>query len=160
MYIISHRGNINGPAKELENNQDHINTLLKLTPFHIEIDLWYSTINDNHTNYFLVGHDKPDKLLKINMSDCARVLYHCKNKKCLEKLNENWHGDSMHYFWHEEDKYTLTSKGKIIVYPGKEILKDSIVMLPEKGNYSLSELKLASAVCTDYPFKYWSMLCN
>lgn len=159
MLIISHRGNINGPGKEIENDQDHINTLLKITPFHIEIDLWCSMQTNTIYDYY-VGHDKPNEKLKITIENSARVLYHCKNKKCLEKLKENWHGDTMHYFWHETDSYTLTSKNKIIVYPGREILKDSIVMLPERGNYSIEELKKASAVCTDYPFKYWSLLCN
>ena len=50
------------------------------------------------------------------------------------------------YFWHETDTLTLTSKGYIWVYPGKQIVKNSIAVLPEIFNDNISE---CVGICSD-----------
>ena len=37
----------------------------------------------------------------------------------------------MHSFMHDQDDATLTSKGYIWVYPGKRLVPDCIVVLPD-----------------------------
>jgi hypothetical protein len=59
MLLIAHRGNINGPNIELENNPDYILNTLKLG-YDCEIDVW--KIN----NKLLLGHDKPDYKIDLN----------------------------------------------------------------------------------------------
>jgi hypothetical protein len=59
MKLIAHRGNINGPNKEKENNPDYIFTALKLG-YDAEIDIWY--IN----NKWYLGHDNPVFEIKYN----------------------------------------------------------------------------------------------
>ena len=52
MILISHRGNINGPRKELENKPQYIENALKLG-YDVEIDVW------SIDRVFYLGHDKP-----------------------------------------------------------------------------------------------------
>ena len=50
-----------------------------------------------------------------------KILMHFVN---LEKIKSN-------YFWHQNDDYTITSKGYIWAYPGKKLNKNAIYVLPE-----------------------------
>ena len=56
-----------------------------------------------------------------------------------------------HYFWHEEDDYTITSKGFIWTYPGKKLFSNSICVLPENANYKNINCK---GICSDFIDKY------
>ena len=51
MIYISHRGNINGPNKKLENNPNYIKDAIK-KGFSVEVD-----VNFKNNNFYL-GHDK------------------------------------------------------------------------------------------------------
>jgi len=58
----------------------------------------------------------------------------------------------IHCFWHQEDDVTLTSKGYIWTYPGKDLTENSIVVMPEKylekwWEYSFKKCR---AICSDY----------
>ena len=55
--IISHRGNINGPRRELENKPRYINQALELG-YDVEIDVWWKE------DEFWLGHDEPQ--FKVN----------------------------------------------------------------------------------------------
>ena len=44
-----------------------------------------------------------------------------------------------HYFWHQEDDYTITSKGIIWAYPGKKLTNNSICVLPELFNKHIED---------------------
>jgi hypothetical protein len=63
------------------------------------------------------------------------VWWHCKNFAALDKLQ----GSNLNYFWHQEDDHTLTSKGFIWTYPGKEIGINNVIVMPENV-MSLDEL--------------------
>ena len=56
-----------------------------------------------------------------------------------------------HYFWHQEDDYTITSKGIIWTYPGKLLLKNSICVLPELFN---KQILNCLGICSDYIQNY------
>jgi hypothetical protein len=56
------------------------------------------------------------------------------------------------YFWHQDDKYTLTSKNKIWVHPSAKLLKDSICVLPEISRNE--DLSLCYGICSDYIMRY------
>jgi hypothetical protein len=51
------------------------------------------------------------------------------------------------YFWHQEDKYTLTSKGNIWVYTGEELLPNSICVMPENHHYD--DISKCYGICSD-----------
>ena len=56
-----------------------------------------------------------------------------------------------HYFWHQEDDYTITSKGYIWTYPSKKLLPNSICVLPEKASYKSFN---CLGICSDFIEKY------
>ena len=56
-----------------------------------------------------------------------------------------------HYFWHQEDDYTITSRGFIWTYPGKKLFPNSICVLPEHANYKDINCK---GICSDFIDKY------
>jgi len=53
--------------------------------------------------------------------------------------------DNIHCFWHQEDDVTLTSKGYLWTYSGKELTENSIAVLPEKK----PDVEVAG-ICSDY----------
>lgn len=140
MKLIAHRGNISGPNKR-ENAVEHIQHALSLG-FDAEVDVWYS-------NGWWLGHDKPMYLIDNlhTLFDNSKIWWHCKNFAALEMLKDS----GLNYFWHQDDNHTLTSKGYIWTYPGMEIGRTNIVVMPEL-TMSVDEIKLLNAwgVCSDY----------
>jgi hypothetical protein len=96
-----------------------------------------------------LGHDEPqfevdDKWLTERMNN---LWVHCKNVELL-----NWiRSTSLHWFWHEEDTLTLTSKGYVWVYPGKQPIIGSIAVMPEIHNEDVSK---CLGVCSDIISRY------
>ena len=140
MIYISHRGYINGVDEKIENNPNNIAELLEKN-IHVEVDVRY--YNDS----FYLGHDDPKYKIDVNFLKHKNLWCHAKNFKTLEEIRKI----DCHYFWHQEDDYTLTSKGFIWVYPGKPLIKDSIAVLPEKFKQDLS---ICYGICTDKINKY------
>jgi len=121
MKLISHRGNTNG-SSNLENSPLYIHKAIN-AGFDVEVDVWY--INDR----WWLGHDGPQhKIDNIYTEfDNNKIWWHCKNFDALEKLQNS----DLNYFWHQEDHHTLTSKGFIWTYPGKNVGKSNIIVMPE-----------------------------
>lgn len=141
MIIISHRGNHDGLL--VENNPVE----LPLNRYICEVDLW-----DVGGNLYL-GHDKPQYIIDFDFifRNSKRILFHAKNLGALEYIiNYDLWG-----FWHDVDKYTLTTKNEIVAYPGLQIPATcAIIMKPEL----LSRVGLKAmnpyAICTDYPERF------
>ena len=90
-------------------------------------------------------HNRPDFLLDINQF----IWIHCKNLSAINYLTEK--SDIFNFFWHENDKFTLTSKGFIWTYPNNEYDKNSVIV-----NLS-AELVLEKdcyGICSDYVSQY------
>lgn len=147
MKLISHRGNISGPNPERENHPEYIFEALQ-AGYDVEIDVWFVD------NKFMLGHDEPQyefpfELLNNNYS---RLWLHCKNLDALSKLIElDPTGQKVSYFWHENDKVTLTSKNVIWSHPNNAPIKNSIAVMPEVNSYDVSG---CSGVCSDYIKNY------
>ena len=142
MILISHRGNITGPNKEMENKPEYIEKTLKMD-YDVEVDVW--CFGDG--GYWL-GHDKPQYYVDESFLRNKKLWCHAKNIQGLYSMLE----DSIHCFFHQEDDVTLTSKGYMWTYPGKNLTKNSIAVLPEKVR-KLSPDSVAG-VCSDYIGKY------
>lgn len=147
--LISHRGNINGKNELLENNPDYIEVALS-KGYDVEIDLWID--NDG----FYLGHDEPTYPVTLNwlVERSLKLWVHCKDLKTIEELKrlEYENGiNSIHYFFHNTDDITLTSQGKLWVYPGNQPLKYSIAVLPEIHNEDVSK---CYGICSDIIEKY------
>lgn len=147
MILISHRGNLNGPNGDFENDPKYILEAFK-NGFNVEIDIWL------YNNKIMLGHDEP----KYNVTlDWFKSLYHnlwlhCKNIEILEYFNNiDSMGAYLNYFWHEKDTATITSKGFLWAYPNKQPIKGSIAVLPELNNEDISK---CYGVCSDYILNY------
>lgn len=144
MILISHRGNINGKNELYENEPSYINSALD-EGYDVEIDVWLK-----NEKWFL-GHDIPQYEINYNwLNDRKDSLWvHCKNIEAVVNL----HSKDMHYFWHENDKITLTSKNYIWAFPSENKIKESIDVLPERYPNIISN---CLGVCSDYiaNFKY------
>ena len=143
MILISHRGNINGKEKN-ENSPALINKRLNEN-FNVEIDVWYEN------NQFYLGHDNPEYKIDINFLMTSNLWIHCKNYKALSEISKY---KNINYFYHNIDNYTLTSKGYIWVFPGKELINNSIAVLPEITKYSDEDLKICYGICSDNILQY------
>ena len=140
MYLISHRGNINGIQVDKENNPEYIYDAIN-KGFDVEIDVRYE--NDK----FFLGHDFSQFEISKEFLLNKKIWCHAKTNEALSALQEI----KAHFFWHEEDDYTITSKGYIWTYPGKKLLSESICVLPEKAKYK--EINCLG-ICSDFIERY------
>ena len=146
MILISHRGNINGPKPDRENDPRYIFDALD-KGYNVEVDIW--GVEDNL--YF--GHDEPQYKVHVPFIDDTRIWCHCKNIDAVTKIRKinSKFGYNIHYFWHQSDDITLTSQGHIWAHPGQQQVKDSIAVLPEIHQDDISVCK---GVCSDYIQNY------
>ena len=135
MLKISHRGNTSGPRED-ENSPDLVEEVTQ--EFTVEVDLW--KIGPK----LFLGHNGPQYEITWNFLTRNRpnLLVHCKNVDALQCM-----GKDFHYFWHEKDKYTLTSQGIILAYPGQDCPLWGIAMKCE--NWSQVN-KNWYGICSDY----------
>tara|TARA_E500000178_G_scaffold328321_1_gene358211 strand:+ start:1183 stop:1620 length:438 start_codon:yes stop_codon:yes gene_type:complete len=142
-FLISHRGNISGKSL-LENSPDYIDNALE-KGFDVEIDIRYTD------NKLLLGHDKgqyPISLDWINERK-NKLWVHCKDKYSIEYLNSK--SSEIHFFFHEDDDLTITSKGFLWVFPGMQPVQNSIAVMPELYN---DNIKQCIGVCSDFINNY------
>lgn len=137
MIIIAHRGNTSGIDEKNENKPATIQKALDMG-FHVEIDLW---VVDSE---LYLGHDKPQYKVELEFLQNSKLWIHCKNKEALERMQ---HSTDVHYFWHQTDTYTLTSKGYVWTYVGADLTDNSVCVLPKNDQ----DVRKCYAICTDDP---------
>jgi hypothetical protein len=144
MIFISHRGNLLGRNEQYENSPDYIKVAIQ-EGFYVEVDL---RVIDNR---LFLGHDNPQYKVNDDFLKNEMLYIHAKNDEALQWLNKT----NLHYFWHQNDDYALTSKKVVWVYPGKHLLPNSIAVLPETYDYSEEEIKQCFGICSDNIVKYY-----
>lgn len=153
MIIISHRGNLQGINPSRENSPDYIDEAIA-AGFDVEVDVRFEK------NTFYLGHDKPQYQVSMLwlVQRKEKLWIHCKDLKSLDTLSSS--PVDFHYFWHDIDRYTLTSKGIGWVLVGQFPFKKSIIVLPESINYydkyeeKYDRIMNTMGVCTDKPLFY------
>lgn len=140
MKIISHRGNLIGPNDGLENSPLYISEAIN-AGYDVEIDVWY--INED----FYLGHDSPQYKIHFSFLQKKELWCHAKNIEALIKMLEL----NVHCFWHETDKYTLTSNKIPWCYPENQCSKGIIVVKEKNIDYKNLD---CIGICTDYPSYY------
>ena len=142
MILISHRGNLEGKQPEQENNPLYIYNALN-KGYEVEIDVWYKD------NEFYLGHDEPTHHINVNWLQNKKLWCHAKNIEALDVMLDY----DIHCFWHQEDDFTLTSKG--VIWTCKETTPKSICVLPEKTGTEIGEcLGICSDIINNYKDKY------
>lgn len=140
MFFISHRGNLTGPSIKNENHPEYIQNAIS-EGFDVEIDI------REYKGKLYLGHDEPQYEISNEFVKNKKLWCHAKDIDAL------WTLKSLNaiFFWHERDSYTLTSNGYFWTYPGIDLIKNSICVLPEKQNYKNIE---CSGICSDYITKF------
>jgi len=137
MELISHRGNVEGKIIEEENKVDYVLNAID-QGFDCEIDIWCK-------NKLFLGHDEAQYELPMSFlfSYSDKLWIHCKNLEALEVLSRF---KRLNIFWHQEDDFTLTSKGFIWTYPGKQVCSNSVIVSDKASKYKNSN---CFGVCAD-----------
>ena len=76
-----------------------------------------------------------------------KLWCHAKNLDALFEMKKY----AIHYFWHETDTVTLTSKNYMWTYPGKQPIIGSIAVTPEIHNDVVSN---CLGICSDFIERY------
>ena len=141
MLIISHRGNLNGPNPERENNPDQIGRTLS-HKFDVEIDVWYED------GLFWLGHDEPIYMVCEDFLKQKGLWCHAKNDAALFRLLPL----GVHCFAHDKDDFVLTSQGFLWHYPTNRqfLTPASIIVLQNGGQIP----ELCYGICCDNPMHY------
>lgn len=137
-YLISHRGNLTGSNKDLENNPSYIENAINLG-FDVEVDVYFKK------NQLFLGHDEPIFKIDVTFLKNKKIWCHAKN---IESLDYLLNFNDIHVFWHQNDDFTLTSRGYIWTYPGKYVTNKSILVLDKK--ISKQNLPVCMGICSDY----------
>ena len=141
MKLIAHRGNTTGPNVELENSPNYIKLAL-LAGYDVEVDVWAID------HKWFLGHDEPTYKIDPSFLLDNRLWCHAKNLKALYQMKDLC---ITNYFWHETDKFTLTSSGYIWTYPKQECTSNSIIVVTSKEEHK--EIKVNNGIfgiCSDY----------
>lgn len=142
MFLISHRGNINGKNPDRENSPDYILEAISYG-YDVEIDVWFDG------NVFVLGHDSPQYKVSSVFLKQKGLWIHCKNINALNKLIIK---SECNCFFHNIDDVVLTSKKYLWTYPGKQLYSNSICVLPELFTDCI--VFDAAGVCSDFIVRY------
>lgn len=135
MKIISHRGNLVGRTPDRENHPNFVIEALDIG-FDVEIDVWCKD------GTVLLGHDMPQHRVEKSFVLHPNLWCHAKDLEALCFLSDV----GAHYFWHENDRFTMTSKGIVWCFPNNYHPKGVTVV---EGNSHPSYP--VWGICTDYP---------
>lgn len=149
MLFISHRGNLTGKNPKRENSPSYVLEALN-AGYQVEIDVWYE-------NGWWLGHNKPQYKTTFQwIRNHLGLWIHCKNKEALQKIQDyaikkGLNFNFLNYFWHQDDDYTITSKGFVWIRCGQPIINKGICVLPEQYVPSLNfnDISACYGICSD-----------
>lgn len=136
MIYIAHRGNLQGPNKDWENHPDYIEYAIN-EGFDVEIDV------RSYNSVLYLGHDEPQYKINVLSLVTKPLWVHCKDIEALELMPKD-----LNYFYHDNDAFTLTSKGYIWCYPARFSPK-GIIVHPESASVSKELLYSVVGMCSD-----------
>ncbi|TPX64641.1 hypothetical protein SpCBS45565_g05742 [Spizellomyces sp. 'palustris'] len=144
--IIAHRGNTRGPRKELENTLPYIQDAIA-QGFDVEVDVW------SVDGQLFLGHDEPEIPIEPSFLDqyAANLWCHAKNVHALGYLLSR--RDALRSFSHDVDPHVITSDGRIWTYPGRELVKGAISVMPERSDHQTG-IWNCYGICTDFAMLY------
>lgn len=143
-FFISHRGNINQKIIEMENKPSYIEDALR-RGFDVEVDVWHKS------GHFFLGHGFPQYQSTLHFLSNEKIWCHCKNFEAMEELKNT----NAHFFWHQTDSFTITSKGYIWCHKEAQWQKDCVTVLPDSVS---SEIPNTLGICSDNIEHYKNMI--
>ncbi len=147
MIFIAHRGNVFKKDSSRENSPEYIDEAIDMG-FDAEIDIRIIDGSIPPGDIFL-GHDYPEHKVELDwlIKRKNNLWIHAKNIDSLSWFLNS--PVSWNVFWHQEDSYTITSRGYIWAYPGKRVTKNSIIVMPETCFYSNRDIENCAGICSD-----------
>lgn len=142
MFLISHRGNINGANKNKENSPDYVYSALD-KGFSVEIDVWLI-----EGEWFL-GHDYHKYRIDFNFIKNDNFWLHAKNGCAFSELVRL---NMKHVFYHTIEHWALTSSKFLWTFPTSKLYNNSICVKPESREYDKKQ-KIAG-ICSDFISHY------
>lgn len=155
MLIISHRGNINGPDLEKENEPSYIDEAIRLG-FDVEVDV--RVINGKTW----LGHDGPEYEVDVDwfFERSYNLLIHCKNLEAayyFERVRPDI--ANLKCFCSISDPFCFVTQGYVWLNDVEVEPKDNCIVpllnIDDIKRYKFMD-KLCG-VCTDYPME---IKCN
>ena len=140
MIVIAHRGNINGPNPEMENHPEYIESALHMG-YDVEVDVW------SVGGKFFLGHDEPKHEIDWKLLNRSGLWCHAKNSSALSAMLFM----GVHCFWHQEDDYTITSKGYIWSHPKADRNRSAVQV---ELDFSPALVGQCLGICSDHVAKY------
>jgi YrbI family 3-deoxy-D-manno-octulosonate 8-phosphate phosphatase len=107
MKIYAHRGNLNGPNPERENNPKYLDEALK-AGFCVELDVWFKD------GCWFTGHDKPTFIVPLQYLMDSNKLCHAKDLATCKELEK--YDYAIHYFYQDEEMAVHTSEGICLLH--------------------------------------------
>lgn len=108
MIYIAHRGNLYGREPDYENRISYIKRGL-FAGFFVEADLRFVD------GKWWTGHDEPIEEVPAEMLVNPSLLWHAKTiETAAAIIADEFLRGFMHWFWHENDHFTMTSKGWLL----------------------------------------------
>lgn len=143
MKYISHRGNINGPNPDRENDPIYIFEALA-QGYDVEIDVWVT-----NNSMVMLGHDSPMHSVNKKMLQIPGLWCHAKN---IEALNFMLEEKVPNCFWHQGDDVTLTSSGYIWTHSDCNTYtpKSIVCHMDAPTPRDMATYRKTSGVCSDY----------
>ena len=135
MRLIAHRGNLYGPDPTHENMPKIIRQVIQMD-FDAEIDVWL--VDDQ----WYLGHDNPQHEINFSFLRHEALWCHAKNLAALDTMLKD---GKIHCFWHQEDDFTVTSRGIIWAYPGMDITSNAVAVMPADATSIIG----AYGICCD-----------
>ncbi len=147
MIFISHRGNTSKREINSENNPNYLVEALS-KGFDVEMDIWLKK------DKWYLGHDKPEYEVPFSwLSSNSKFWLHCKNIAALTEMH-NFSVNTkrkFNFFWHDQDKFTLTSNSYIWANVGVELnikCSKAIAVMPELSKKKINFTNY-SGICSD-----------
>jgi hypothetical protein len=138
MILISHRGNLGGKIEGRENSPSYIEQAIR-EGYDVEIDARLIQ------NFVWLGHDEPQYQVDAYWLNKYKdnLWIHSKNLSALFYFKNL----GFNTFYHDKDSATLTSKGYVWCYPGKDT-SGGICVLPEWNDFDVADGVIG--ICSDY----------
>ena len=141
MIFYAHRGNTNGPS--MFENEPHYLTQAINQGFMVEVDVWCVKGD------LWFGHEWPEHYVRQEWLQkyAMKCIFHCKNIEAVQAMQQAGY----HFFWHQEDEYTITSAGYVWVYPSRPFPKSPLYIACEPDATDLPATWLdIHGICSDY----------
>lgn len=140
MIYIAHRGNLYGREPEGENKISYLRRAL-CAGFMVEADVRFVD------GKWWTGHDEPIEEVPKEMLMNPSILWHAKTMDTAEAIiGDDFLLGFMHWFWHEEDHFAMTSKGWLLSH----VLHEPVARCIQVSLTADKPMEGVMGICSDF----------